>query len=966
MTNETITENHTHDYITVVTTPSPCNKRFTITSDGNVTKKSGTPLGFGVAKTIAVPSLANLKVILESVSRAENQLILLGYNPQTTDGEPYVIMSKVGLAKAGVEQGELWSETEGGKQYAAWCRLKANYHASSYMVMDYDPAVNDGGIVYDSFEQVDTELIRRLNDAGVGWLRVASNSGRVTINGEPCIAGVSGYACHYYIKLDEAADRYQVERAFKQSKTTGDVFAYPIANNMGDGETRETLKTAFDNSVFGAERVIYDGKPVVSDKDAVAGLVVADIEVSVRDGNNYNVEAINRAIQGQWVFGDGQGWYDRVSDGTLRVVARMKEGTQGGSGGGGDYESLPNNTVFETTEYGDMTFAEYEASGHGKLRCQSLRVDSTSEAAFLDKNKDGRAHYWDTQTGIAYPEGIDVAILAEGFDDEPVEVVEADEVTEDEVEDWETVGEVVDDINQVFKDDAMKGVDETTEEGRLTALIVNCDSEPLLKTEVARTISVSGVDDIIRGRLVSVMQERIGVLTKHKPLSKPVVELLKPPVAEIFSSAKPRWCERWVYLLDEDKFLNTTNGTKISQQAFNADMAHHVPIDEKQNRPQASRFVFENRFVFMCDTTSYQPASTEMMFKDKGSRIANTYIHKLIPKAADTCSDDVRLIIERHIEMVFGEHADTFKMWLAHQVQFPGKLLRWAPIVVSFEGIGKSTFTVLLRNVMGDKNVGSVTKEEIGERFTGWAEGNCVVTMEEIRVAGQNRHEVAGSLKEKITNDVIRIERKGRDGIDTLNTVNYICFTNEGDALPIKVGDRRWWVVMAKLLSDAAMSEYIKEKFNITRTEYFNQLYAAIEKYPDQIRRLLLDTPLSSEFLNSGVAPMSDDKMRMIQTENDKHPAYESIHEVLVGGYVEIGKLAAVQSTILLRVKSQEDIMGNRTSGAMIMRTLRHMGWGSRKIRINGAPTRIVARTDLSIDEIKYEIALSKGGTATF
>src|SRR5699024_2195206 len=104
--------------------------------------------------------------------------------------------------------------------------------------------------------------------------------------------------------------------------------------------------------------------------------------------------------------------------------------------------------------------------------------------------------------------------------------------------------------------------------------------------------------------------------------------------------------------------------------------------------------------------------------------------------------------------------------------------------------------------------------------------GVCAVGLEEIRMAGHNRHDAMYAMKPLITNDTGDIHKNGQDSYNALNTVNYIAFTNHGDALPISATDRRWMVIYTPWASLKEMREVVGQE----PEEYFTALHDAINQ----------------------------------------------------------------------------------------------------------------------------------------
>jgi len=957
------------DYITVLTTATPCNKQFSFDDKtGKVVKQSAPPISNAYAQTIAVPDLGKMKWIIEQVGSKANQVIVLGFIPGTEAMKGYRVMGKAAMANEGIKEGAVHEEL------ATYSRTKGNFVSSTIVPMDYDLPKTDNGLAYESFEQVDTELYRRLNDKGVGFLRVASNSGRVRVNGEPYgMDGNNAFACHYYIKIDRAQNVPEMARVFKSSKKAGDTFSYIIKTQYvrkGTGEITEgaAISSTFDYSVISPERVVYEGKPL-ADEEAWE-LSVADVGVVQVEGCDYSVDALVAAERGEWTYGDGHGWFDNVRDDitSMLLAERTGDGSAGrganGVGAGGRaIRTLPNDTMFETKDYGPMTFEDYALSGHGKLRCQSLREGSDSWAAFLDRsNESGKPQHYDTIDEIQYMASEPLSLLQEGFDDEEVSSEPLDDFEEP---DAPGVAVEVDEEDGVYEPSlAIYAKLETGIAGNKIALdllkqISGATSIGELRGSVALNISrASGISIEISDLLIEGLICKYAELSDGLHLSKPAAkEWIKPVAIEVKDKAQPKWCDNWVYLSAEGKYLNINTGVRMGAGGFNVINTKRVAFNEYGSKPDASKWTNIYGYIKSCGLEVYLPRYPQGIVTDIFNRkVINTYFEGMVPVATKTTDDYAVEVIKRHIRMVFDDNEHIFTSWLAHQVQSPGVLLRWAPLIASFEGVGKTTFADLLGSVMGHSNVSVVSATEIKSDFTGWAQGSAVAVMEEVRVSGQNRHDISISIKDKITNDRVSIIRKGQDAVTIENVTNYILFTNAFDAIPVTIGDRRWWVIRVKLNNGDEMKEYIKSNFDMTTQEYFTELHRVIRTYPCELRKWFLDYELAAEFTMAGIAPKTDDKLQMIEGEYAKHPGYESIVDVLEMGYRNVAPDVVVQKEFILHVIGREVEMNERISGIQIGRTMAFLGWTKREVRTDKIKTRYLIKKEMSNDEIRLKI----------
>jgi DNA polymerase III delta prime subunit len=270
--------------------------------------------------------------------------------------------------------------------------------------------------------------------------------------------------------------------------------------------------------------------------------------------------------------------------------------------------------------------------------------------------------------------------------------------------------------------------------------------------------------------------------------------------------------------------------------------------------------------------------------------------------------------------------------YMAHTVQFPGRKIRWGLLIKGQQGDGKTTLARVLSMVMGGNTVRVVSNESLNSAFNGWAFGACLLAIEEVRAIGHSRHDVLNKLKPIVTNDIIEIVRKGKDGFEVPNTANIIAMTNHEDALPVDNGDRRWGVAFTKYKSRQQVMDELPR-------EYFDALYEAIESDIGSIRGWLLSINLDGFFRHAAPEMTASKGVMSELSQSDEHTGivealgftnYKGISE----SFVDIQVLRAV----LLE-------MGFKMTDVRLTKTLKTMGWVrfQRNMKIGGHVKTIYA-----------------------
>lgn len=450
-------------------------------------------------------------------------------------------------------------------------------------------------------------------------------------------------------------------------------------------------------------------------------------------------------------------------------------------------------------------------------------------------------------------------------------------------ESWDNQGKRAVTFATVIKKAGGKGVIAQDISANLIDQIKVAD-EDVLKGCLVEKIKGATLDLITRETVVQCYQGRFKELSGVKLPISDVRRLLSEEKGEL-EYDKPDWCAKWVYVGGQSKFMNVNTLAALSGEGFNVRYGKKVPVNENGFKTSAVKFVSDYGFVESVEKTAYLPMVEEPICNTDQGRILNTFNKNTVPKAAkEHTKEGLEHVnyIKNHIRLLMGDdkNAEIFTQWLAHQIQFPGVKIPWAPLIQSVQGVGKGIFRELLENCLGYQNVGVVSPKLAISDFNGWATGRTVNILEELKIVGSNRYEAANALKPLITDRTITINDKGISAYTTMNTANYIVFTNYRDAIPLEDSDRRWWVIYVPLneLDD------IEKITGIDQQTYFDNVWKAARNYGAEIRKWLLDIGITEEFKALNVAPTTVHKEMMIATEKGGQDHVEDIERLIEKG----------------------------------------------------------------------------------
>ena len=351
--------------------------------------------------------------------------------------------------------------------------------------------------------------------------------------------------------------------------------------------------------------------------------------------------------------------------------------------------------------------------------------------------------------------------------------------------------------------------------------------------------------------------------TPAKALDALVRRFLAPPVPTVRAQQPmPAAFRGWVFVTQMDKFFNVhSRGDALTRMGFNALMNREVPpVPPPAAARPAADMCTDLWGIKVVDRLLYAPGVGEV-FTMNGREYANLYDPDGVPAVPDAYSAaDLAAIeaVKRHLHLMFQDEREENIMlgWLAHNVQFPGRIIGWAPFIPGEPGVGKTFFSRLLRATMGVQNVSEVNVASIATQFKGWAAGAAVNVLEEVKLHGTNRYDVMNNLKPYITNLEVPMERKGQDSCMVPNFTNYLLFSNFLNGIPIDNSERRYCCLPSKLTTEDGVRLLAEGHF----ARLFDQ---GVDSQAGGLRKWLLEVEIVPEVLGKR-APVTEGRAETI------------------------------------------------------------------------------------------------------
>jgi hypothetical protein len=410
----------------------------------------------------------------------------------------------------------------------------------------------------------------------------------------------------------------------------------------------------------------------------------------------------------------------------------------------------------------------------------------------------------------------------------------------------------------------------------------------LMNEGLDRIASAPLLTDIEKDVLITTLMQRSrdGFLT---PISKTVLkrglrireEMISSKRAEKVQTTAPPWAHDFVFITATNTFFRPYTQQEYDRIAFDSKFSRQLfptpqelqALDREVNegslhtpKYMPSLYLLNHLKCQTVDDKIYDPSAPEETFPTERGRVfVNIYLrtYREADKSLANYAEDVWC--EHLCHLIAEPHYRTHLLdWMAHNVQYPGSKIRHAMLVQGAEGCGKTIQFGVLRAALGNSNTRIINSDTIKKGWNEWAYGSQVICIEEIHVAGQNRHEIMNTLKEPITNDYIPVNERAKNTTNVPNRTNYMAFTNYHDAIVVGENSRRWWVVKSALQHKAQV-----EEIEANDPEYFARFGDSLVTHAGGYRYLLENRTISTSFKASGPAPITTYLKEMVADTGD-------------------------------------------------------------------------------------------------
>lgn len=189
------------------------------------------------------------------------------------------------------------------------------------------------------------------------------------------------------------------------------------------------------------------------------------------------------------------------------------------------------------------------------------------------------------------------------------------------------------------------------------------------------------------------------------------------------------------------------------------------------------------------DTIRYKPGKEKIV-----ESINESYFNLWTGWGCRPMDGDSTLFTE-WVEDAFSEEQERkwFLDWWAFQLQQPGVKLNTATMLVGPSGVGKGWMAAIAERIFGSDNTWKCNLSDLESRFNSGLGAAQLLVIEEADISGGVK--VYNVLKDLITNEHLRWERKGVDAVKLDNCVNIFLNSNHIGVLQLDEFDRRFAVL---------------------------------------------------------------------------------------------------------------------------------------------------------------------------
>jgi hypothetical protein len=431
--------------------------------------------------------------------------------------------------------------------------------------------------------------------------------------------------------------------------------------------------------------------------------------------------------------------------------------------------------------------------------------------------------------------------------------------------------------------------------GDVDEWIAQCeDADELMAEGPTKIADLPFRNELVEDDLVLVLQARLQALTGRKLQKRAIINELgkarrrdRAEVHKKLSEDLPTWLRPICFISTLNQFRSIGNGNQWSPEAFNNAFSRELmPKDGAEmptnGRPPVLPSDYARNVVQIpiVDDVLYCPLhqGEDPFFMREERSYLNLYNPLTVPVPTPENAPEAGARLMELVEAMIEEkeYQEIFVDYLARIVQEPGVKTPWGTMIQSEEGAGKNFLGKVMAGVLGYPNVRVIDADVICGSWNDFHTQGCVFCIiNELHIPGERRERITNAIKPLITDDVVTLKEKYRSVRNIPNYVNYLVFTNYRDAIHLKPGDRRWFVIFSRLQTKEDIED-------LNKTGIFDRLEILLNEWAGALRYWFLKRKISPDFPVHGPPPAT--RYRQMIVEDSINPLQDAINDLIRGG----------------------------------------------------------------------------------
>lgn len=376
----------------------------------------------------------------------------------------------------------------------------------------------------------------------------------------------------------------------------------------------------------------------------------------------------------------------------------------------------------------------------------------------------------------------------------------------------------------------------------------------------------------------------------------------------------------YVFLTGIGEYMNRDTKTTMGPRSFNVKHNRETPVNSDGEIQTATSYA--DNLIDCVHAAMYVPA-----FGDIFTHGSVDYFNTYIPNNIKSVEDDPKGVVDKikgHIAHLLPDEYEQQLVinYLAFNVQNPGVKIHWAMLLQGVQGDGKSLLAEMMQLILGINNVRVMNPQTLESNFTGWAVGQCMTFIEELKIDNYRKYEVINNIKPYVTNSTIEVTKKGQDPMVCINTTNYFALTNFKDAIPIDDNDRRYCILFSQWQRKDKLMEWMDKN-----PSYYPDLYELMRENIGVLLHWLKNHEIPKSFLDMKRAPLTNAKNTMIDLS--KSDAYMLVEDAINEFESDMINSEVVNVTALIKQVSEsfDDDYRNFPKTSALKNVLLDMGY---------------------------------------